>query len=779
MKVTIQPEEDYICLIDYVEKNHRAIEELIIVPQSRIGFSGARLYLYYFKRKNIYSFSIPFFFKIAGEECSNSLEQEVNAYNEYVESVLDGVQAVKPILKKEVNDKNFYFFSSPAVGIEPNEMTKNNFQNLSVITFEELLKLKDNLKGNKFEQLKEKLISALNHTFNEILSPWIGKVPFEPSINNQDQEMYCEFNWKEEYKWSLRWDKSKNNLENILGEHKNKIFIDLQGVKCINPLHFIEETVLKSTFKGKKRITHGDLHLRNLMVSNSLETRNVFLIDFGWTDGNSHCLKDYCLLEFSLKFIHLSKELNDDEFLLFEKALDLNKYPEKLDSKNTRLIFDIIVHIRELSKRECTKENWRQEYLTALLLITTGSLGINGFDGLDARAVYSSISWMSNELFSINSTDEFLYQYGEKELLDKFIISKLNDSLTKYDDIVIPLGDDCTGIKLTKPDNILITSTDPCPIPVAWLLGDMDYYHYGWYSMLINLSDLASMGAKPSGILLSCVMPNHMKVSEYLNFMEGIEFLSDKFSCPVIGGNIKDGKSFDVNATIFGQVTRNRVLKRQGAKKNDKILVIGRLGEFWTSVLGIKYFINNYDENQVDWFWEKIRRPIPKVSQGIFLAEGNFATSCIDNSDGLTGCFYELAKKNKLDVIIEDDKIMGNISPITLDIASKLKIDPVKIALNWGDWQLLCTVPDDKYEQFKNEVSIYNQKNVNDKFEFIEVGYLREIEAKIPQVKYIKNQSEFILTNFENERFSHISYFTHGLNNYIKYLKEFELYTKI
>jgi thiamine-monophosphate kinase len=287
------------------------------------------------------------------------------------------------------------------------------------------------------------------------------------------------------------------------------------------------------------------------------------------------------------------------------------------------------------------------------------------------------------------------------------------------------------------------------------------------------------MGAKPSGILLSCVMPNNMKISDYMKFMEGINFLSNKFSCPVIGGNIKDGKSFDVNATIFGQAAHNHILRREGAKKNDKILVIGRLGEFWTSVLGIKHFINDYDEKQVDWFWEKIRRPMPKVTQGIFLAERNLATSCIDNSDGLTGCFYELAKKNKLDVIIEDDKIMRNLSPITLDVASKLKIDPVKLGLNWGDWQLICTVPESKYEHFKDEVLNYNQNNINEIFEFIEIGYLREIEAEKPQVKYIKNQREFILTNFENERFSHISYFTHGLNNYIKYLYEFELYTNV
>ena len=75
---------------------------------------------------------------------------------------------------------------------------------------------------------------------------------------------------------------------------------------------------------------------------------------------------------------------------------------------------------------------------------------------------------------------------------------------------------------------VALISTDPCPLPVSWMLGDKDYKHYGWYSLLINVSDIAAMGGHVKGIVLATVMSPEMPFKDYERFLKGVKEASKR-----------------------------------------------------------------------------------------------------------------------------------------------------------------------------------------------------------------------------------------------------------
>src|SRR5258707_7017553 len=122
-----------------------------------------------------------------------------------------------------------------------------------------------------------------------------------------------------------------------------------------------------------------------------------------------------------------------------------------------------------------------------------------------------------------------LGKLGERRIVDELVRPRFPSS-----NVIVGIGDDCAVLPPAKPDELLVFTTDPCPIPVICLLGETDFYHYGRMTVLINVSDLAAMGARPLGLLISTVMPEDMLIADYERFLDGAAEASAEWSCPVV-----------------------------------------------------------------------------------------------------------------------------------------------------------------------------------------------------------------------------------------------------
>lgn len=331
----------------------------------------------------------------------------------------------------------------------------------------------------------------------------------------------------------------------------------------------------------------------------------------------------------------------------------------------------------------------------------------------------------------------------------------LHDIIEKFfppaPNALIPIGDDGAVISFGNEDDVVILTTDPCPVPVAWLLGDKDYYLFGWYSILINASDLAAMGATPIGVLLAVNAREDMKIDDFNRFLHGAADAANGFNCPVIGGNLKDADSFSCIGTAIGKCKRDNVLLRSTAKDSDLVVVIGDMGFFASAVLArLRGISLTQSEQQI--VERSLLRPIARVREGQILANKRLANSCMDSSDGLANCFYEIALKSQMDIYLDFEKVY--CEPVVSKVANRAGIDIRKLMLMWGDWQLVCTIPEDKINQLD-----YELRNLQTPYSI--VGRTKSGTGKV----LIRDGEEYkTLNKIDSERFSKASYFSHGIH---------------
>jgi len=319
-------------------------------------------------------------------------------------------------------------------------------------------------------------------------------------------------------------------------------------------------------------------------------------------------------------------------------------------------------------------------------------------------------------------------------------------------------GDDCA---LVAPgdavaDGILVATTDPCPEPVANHLGYSDLYYRGWLLATINLSDLGAVGARPLGLLTSLILPNELTVSEFSRLLDGIDACCAASGTRVIGGNIKEGRSIDLTATAIGVCPGGACMSRTGANVGDLIAVVGDLGLFWAGVLAAQRqaFPPGIDREVL---LRNVLTPMPKVSVGLTLAQNRLLTACLDNSDGLYASLTQLAEANHVEMHVNMDD--AQFSPEVLQVASLLGVDPVRLAMGWGDWQLVGCVSPSRVDEV-NRVAQLQGTSL-----FI-IGNVRAGRGIV--LSHGGHQEK--MAAIDSQRFTRESWFTSGLANYIESL---------
>jgi len=95
---------------------------------------------------------------------------------------------------------------------------------------------------------------------------------------------------------------------------------------------------------------------------------------------------------------------------------------------------------------------------------------------------------------------ERLCDLGERRIIDELLRPRYA-AATQF-------GDDCAQLAPLGAGERLVVTTDPCPPPMAHLLGFADEYYRGWLLATINLSDIAAAGARPAGVLTSLQLPS-------------------------------------------------------------------------------------------------------------------------------------------------------------------------------------------------------------------------------------------------------------------------------
>jgi thiamine-monophosphate kinase len=251
------------------------------------------------------------------------------------------------------------------------------------------------------------------------------------------------------------------------------------------------------------------------------------------------------------------------------------------------------------------------------------------------------------------------------------------------------VNDDCAVVD--AGDRFMVATTD-----MLHKMSDfpdiMTPWQIGWMTVAVNLSDIAAMGAEPSGVLIAAGIPRDTDLYFIDEMFSGFGECANIYGTRILGGDLDSTDELTLTGCAFGFVEKELILRRSGAKPGDLLCTTGSLGAAGAGLWAWKQgdLKNKFVENLIE--------PQPRLKEGLALAQSRSVSAMMDNSDGLALSMSDLAEVSGVGFVLKEEAL-----PIAKGIEEmvghKEAVDLVLSA--GGDFELVFTVKPDRLEAAK------------------------------------------------------------------------------
>jgi thiamine-monophosphate kinase len=273
---------------------------------------------------------------------------------------------------------------------------------------------------------------------------------------------------------------------------------------------------------------------------------------------------------------------------------------------------------------------------------------------------------------------------------------------------IVGVGDDAAVIDHFGKQTVL--TSDMLVEGVHFDLMYTPLKHLGYKSVIVNLSDIYAMNATPTQIILNIAISNRFSLEALDEFYNGVYTACEKYGVDLIGGDTSSSqKGFIISVTAVGEVTPDKYVKRNTAKRGDLVCVSGDLGGAYIGLLFLEREKKIYLENpniQPDLESESYvigRLLKPEARKDIvefFEKEKITPHSMMDISDGLSSEILHISNQSDLGCVIYEERLP--IADEMKTAAYKFQIDPTACALSGGeDYELLFTIDQNDHDKMK------------------------------------------------------------------------------
>lgn len=247
-----------------------------------------------------------------------------------------------------------------------------------------------------------------------------------------------------------------------------------------------------------------------------------------------------------------------------------------------------------------------------------------------------------------------------KDIGEFSLIDRIAKGISPSGRVVKGIGDDAAVLRYSKDKYLLFT----CDM----LVEDRHFYRksggylVGKKSLSVNVSDIAAMGGLPRFAVISLGVPPSLDLKYVDDLYRGIRSVAKGFNIDLVGGDSVASERITINIAILGEVEKQNLVLRSGAKQGDAIFVTGSIGG---SIKGRHLSFS------------------PRLKEARFLVRNFNVHSMIDVSDGLVADLGHILRSSRAGALIYERCIP--ISKLAKNFDS---------AINEGeDFELLFTVP--------------------------------------------------------------------------------------
>ncbi|MGN6501414.1 MAG: thiamine-phosphate kinase, partial [Pseudolysinimonas sp.] len=166
-----------------------------------------------------------------------------------------------------------------------------------------------------------------------------------------------------------------------------------------------------------------------------------------------------------------------------------------------------------------------------------------------------------------------LGELGEAEALRR-IFPRLPDAAAA----LVGPGDDAAV--LAAPDGRFVVTTDTMVHGPDFRLAWSSPHDLGWKAAATNLSDVAAMGARPTGRVVALAAPADTPAELLEGLADGRRDACAELApgCGVVGGDLAVSATLVIAVTAFGDLEGRDAVLRSGARPGDVVAVSGTLG---------------------------------------------------------------------------------------------------------------------------------------------------------------------------------------------------------
>lgn len=327
-------------------------EVIRLRPLERFGFSGAKLYEAFFTRNRK---GLPFVVKVhKNKKIRDEIESSLAVQHFFEDCLISqGLQSA-------------FTANHGAVAYKQFTCGKHKGQN-------RIIELKDLIE--RPSTLSSDLDKLLRQVYKISCGKAHGAAELKPIVLRSEYDRY------------FRDDLARPRIKLALGEQSSENMCIVLGTEVANPLR-----VLAKGFRRKLDCVvgpvHGDLHPSNVILD---KNEVPHLIDFRWAERRGHILKDYVLLENSMRFMNFPKHISQADQLKIDKALLQEKGYEDIGGmdfsspeakRRFRRLSKSVGAIRVAAKKY-THHNFI-EYLASQFLVLYGLLAYDDYNFFSA-----------------------------------------------------------------------------------------------------------------------------------------------------------------------------------------------------------------------------------------------------------------------------------------------------------------------------------------------------------------------------------------------------------
>jgi len=202
----------------------------------------------------------------------------------------------------------------------------------------------------------------------------------------------------------------------------------------------------------------------------------------------------------------------------------------------------------------------------------------------------------------------------------------------------------------------------------------------GWMAVMVNLSDLAAVGATPAGILIAETLKRGMSEKTVQEMQHGIDDAVRACGTYVLGGDTSIADHQQMCATALGFVRAHQPLTRRGSSAGDILYLSGPAGT------GNAFALAHFTHAAPFLFF-----PVARVREGVLLP--GRASACMDTSDGLLATLDQLCRLNGIGFELDSDweKALDKASHAVF-LGAGLP-SWISLAGQHGEFELAFTIP--------------------------------------------------------------------------------------